>query len=176
MMRKFERGELPPGVIQRPYVKAPPRAVMKAVNTLGLSPKVWESAKLKAVQEVGRFLTVQMTGKIAMIKTFDCLEQVDVALEAAKRILNGEDINPVTVDQKIMACNVIAACAKAHRDLTNQAMQLAEKSADRVSTEKPKNLPPMVNLQVNVDGRETKNTALPPANSVLEEAEETPPE
>jgi len=133
-------------------VEAPSRIVTRAIKTLGLRKEGWSLAKLRAAQEFGRFLNMRITGRILLVRSFNCIEQVEKAMEVVGKIAEDEK---VPAEDRVSAVGMMAKAAEAYAKLSDQMMTLAEKTAPKISTEKPRNLPPTLAVQVNVAGPQT---------------------
>lgn len=133
-------------------VEPPPKMVLRAWEKLGFSDEEWTKAGAMAVQEAGRYFTMKLTGRVLLVKGMRTIGEVEMAMKWARDILESQS-KEVEMFHKLTAAQLIPVCAKAFHDLSGRMMDLAEKSADKVSNEKPRNLPPTVAVQVNVAGR-----------------------
>lgn len=95
---------------------------------------------------------MKLTGRILLVKGMRTIGEVEMAMKWAREILESQS-KEVEMFHKLTAAQLIPVCAKAFNDLSGRMMDLAEKSEDKVSTDKPRNLPPTVAVQVNVAGR-----------------------
>lgn len=132
-------------------VEPPPKVVLKAWEKLGMDDKEWNKEAFRAAQEFGRYMNMKLTGRVLLTKGFNTIGQVQMAMKWAQEIL-ASNHKDVEMFHKMTAAQLIPICAKAFKDLSEQLMDLAEKSQDKVSTDKPRNLPPSVALQVNLAG------------------------
>lgn len=152
-------------------VEVPPKVVLRAWDRLGLDKKTWDKAAMMAMQEAGKYLSMKLTGRILLVKGMDCLGQVESALKWSRSIIESNHPD-VDTNHKLVAVQMVALCAKSYKDLSDQLMDLAEKSQDKVSNERPRNLPPTVALQVNVAGAKPSPASAIPAQIESIEVEE----
>lgn len=147
-----------------PTPKQRNKLILRAVDRLGLPRSRWERSKVLAIQELGHLFDTKITARVALVGSFDGLDQVQLAAEWAKGILAKPD-DKTTFKDKLAAATVINMCAKSYGELAEKAVAFAEKSADRVELARPKNLPPTVALQVNVGGAQPSPAPPTPANN-----------
>lgn len=132
-------------------VEMPPKVMLRAVGKLGFKPDILDKVKLMAFEQVGRYLTMKRVGKILMVRNIHTLEQMDMAKEWVGEILKSTS-DKVTVDHKLLATQALASVGEAERKLNEQIVDFAERTEEKRDSERPKNLPPSVAVQVNLAG------------------------
>lgn len=148
-------------------VQPPSKIVLRAINRLGLPKKNWDRAKLMAVQELSKYMTMKITARVLLVRNINTLEQADMAMEWAQGILTSNS-KEITTEQKLAAMQMMTLAMKSIKDLNAQQMELAEKGQDKISTERPRNLPPAVAVQVNIPGASSPSAPGNPAISVTQ--------
>jgi len=158
-----------------PMVRAPvnPQEYNLLVrNTLGLPKAKWDAVKMRSLDELGKLMAVKVTARVLLVTTFDCIEQLQVALAIGKDMLQRPK-NEVSDENKLGIMRMMPLCATALKDLAAQSLVLAEKGVDQKATDdskRPKNRPPqfrgvMVNVapgsNVSVDGDKTVGNPKP---------------
>lgn len=131
-------------------VAPPPKVVLRAVDKLGYSSKIWDKAKLMALEQCGKFLDSRKLGRVLLVRNIHTLEQTDLAKEWAIQIITSTS-KEITTDQRMVASQVLAVVADVERKINDQSMDFAERVQDKIADSKPKNLPPAV-VQVNIVG------------------------
>lgn len=175
--RKKNPGSLPilgkdvPGLDRtalKPVVPVSTKMVFKAAETLGIRKDWISKGKLRAVDELFRYMSMQLTAQMAMVWSIDSLEQAEYTMRFIRNYLDECGLNERELTPYDLSClaNAQAALIKAHRDKTDQLMTLREMALDKSEVSKPKNLPPTLALQVNVGGQQAQTTLKQlPANS-----------
>jgi hypothetical protein len=118
-------------------------------NTLGLPKDKWDAAKTRSLNELGKFLALKITARVLLVNTFDGMQQLERAIEVGKEMMNREP-GKISDGDRIAAGKMMSLCATGLKELTAQAMELAEKGIDEserpkpqvAEEKKPKNRPP----------------------------------
>lgn len=128
-------------------VVPPTKVVLRAVKTLGLPKSRWDKAKLMAIQQLGRYMSMKITARVLLVSSFDSLEQIENAYKVAAEIANDPKRSS---EDRLTAVGMIAKITEAYAKFSDQMMTLAEKSTPAQKTlERPKNLPPTFAIQFN---------------------------
>lgn len=155
-----------------PPLDPPPSKVLKAIDKLGMPKEKWDRAKLMAALEFGRYMSVKVMSRISMSTTFETLEQVNIALNIGVSLAKNEAI---AAETRLTAVNIVSNAAAAHCKLTDKLLDLAEKSQEKTTQDRPRNLPPQVALQVNVGGPNPSPGPPTPAISETRPVRNLPP-
>lgn len=131
-------------------IPKPSKEVLKAMKKLGITGEKLSPEKLMALQEFGRFLDVKITARVLMVRTFDSLEQCEMAMKVAREIAENPDQDRYTVQDRLVAVNMIANAAKSYTEMAAQIMRIAEKSGDKSDNAPTRNAPPTNAFQINV--------------------------
>lgn len=167
--RKKNPGSLPilgkdvPGLDRtalKPVVPVSTKMVFKAAETLGIRKDWITKGKLRAVDELFRYMSMKMTAQMAMVWSIDSLEQAEYTMRFIRGYLDECALKERELTPYDLSClaNAQAALIKAHRDKTDQLMTLREMALDKSEVSKPKNLPPTLALQLNVNNQPTQPT------------------
>lgn len=132
--------------------KAPKRHValdmLQARDTLGMSPEWWETTKIAAYEVFGQFMDVPRARNTLMVRGFDCLDQVAVALRVSSEIANNECYPAET---RLLGVKMVALTTEAQVKMQEHLMLLSEKGAQKADALKKRNLPPTaLAAQVNI--------------------------
>lgn len=108
----------------------------------------WTIDKLRTMNELGKGLHLKLMARVCAVRNFTTLDQTDKALEFVERIMQDEK---VSVEDRLLASRMHAEVVKARTVLISQIVELTEKGQDKQETGRPKNLPPMLGVSVNVN-------------------------
>jgi hypothetical protein len=138
------------------FPDAPPRLSFRDVP--GVSPENIKRIErtVRAVEQFGQFMNVQVTSKLLWVDQFSVRERVREIVEIAHELVAD---NKVSLECRIEAGHMATAASRAYTELVKQAVELAEKTEEKAaSTEKRKVLPPPLAVQVNVNSGAEKTT------------------
>jgi len=151
--------------------------VLKVRNLLGISKQRWAAVSDEALRDyLPRFGMVKITSRISLNMAFNTLEQMLRAIEVGREIMESKD-KAVEAQTRIMAGSMITKAGEAIAKMMPQIQELAISGSDKSEQDenkpKYKNLPPQLNVQVNVGGPTSPGSPtplLPPAISVSSSA------
>ena len=125
-------------------------------NLLGIKKESWDRIMPKVRELVPKYATRKITARLTLNMGFTNLGQLAQAVEIAKQIMEkpgAEDCDRVAAGR--MMSNAVEAMAKMFGQLAAMAETAGDKTAEDEKPNgapKPKNLPPQLNVQVNVGG------------------------
>lgn len=135
-----------------------PKHVLKKLK---LPKEKWNTQRLVAVDEFGRWARPTNIAKFSLVETLQTMENVDAALIQCTSLLGDKDGKPNVSEVRLMAAKVIGDLSQAKLKLQEHLLKLSEKAHENTRSEKRKNLPPPFQLNVA-----TQNlTVTTPANS-----------
>lgn len=132
-------------------VRPPPKVVLRAVSRLGLSKGLLEKAKIASLEQLGRYLDKHRIARIGLSLALTDHERAVAMQDWVDGLLASQDPN-ITTDHKLMALQCAPVILESKRKIRDQMVDMAERAADKASEDKPRNLPPSVAVQVNLDG------------------------
>ena len=135
----------------------PDDVVLKVRNMLGIQKKSWDRVSAQALREIlPRFGLTKIVGRVLLCTGFESLDHGAKVAELGREIMEKES-NPTEL--RLASGKVVAVAVESVTKLLPQLMAIAEQAADKFEGDdggkaKPKNLPPQVtaNVQVNVGG------------------------
>lgn len=153
-------------------IKKPSKVVLTAMGKVGLKPSQWNEVTIRASQEVSRFMSMQLTGEVLLVRNFNTLDMAEKGIQMLTAIAENGNFN---VDDRAFAASMIPKGVDAFRMLSAQIMEIAEKLHGPLRVQKPTlNLPPNVAVQVNMAGIPAQGQNVCPANAATIDTEEAP--
>jgi len=124
---------------------------------LGITPERWERLMPKSRGGIPRFALKKITARLSLNIGSDNVAKLSETIAMLRDIM--EDPKTPT-DTRVTAGKAMAIAVEAMSKAFPQLMYLADEGGDRTAQDdknngsgnKPKNLPPMLNVQVNVNG------------------------
>jgi len=135
-----------PTITQLPAIK-PDEYTLSVYKSLGLPPEKWNAAKVRSLNELGKYMALKTTARVLLVTTFDAMQQLEMALDMGKQMMSRPPGEISDMD-RIASGKMMALCATGLKELTVQAIELAEKGIDdsekptAAAPPQPKNLPP----------------------------------
>ena len=108
----------------------------------------WDLDKVKAFDELGRGMYVKLMARVLAVRNFTTLDEIDLALKFCQEQMNNKDL---VMDARLQAVRMFSEVVKARSILNQQTMELCIKGQEKEEVTKPRNLPPMLGVSVNVN-------------------------
>lgn len=125
-------------------------------NMLGIKPESWARIMPEVRELVPRYALHKIAARISLNMGFENIGQLSQAVEIGKSIMENDKNEAHT---RVAAGKMISNAVEAMGKMFPELLRLADAGGDKTAADdqgngvqKPKNLPPMLNVQVNVTG------------------------
>jgi hypothetical protein len=133
----------------------------------GVSKKKWGAEAVRAREEFGKFLTVEIVARTQLVYAQNVLDQVEKTIAFGASLAAGEEVIegvatklPCTAEDRVKAVLAVAEAGKAYMHMSMDTIKLAEIANGKKEggdEKKPKNLPPSIGVQTtSPDGTVTR--------------------
>jgi hypothetical protein len=131
----------------------PDDVVLKVRALLGIKKETWDKDMVEAMKSTfPRFGLTKIVARVCLRTGFESLDHAAKVVEKGREMVENEKIPEIRIASGRVVANAVEAIGK----MFPQLMALAEKAADKIEGDngapRPKNLPPQLNVQVNVGG------------------------
>lgn len=147
-----------------------PYKALKYREKAGVDPKRWGMEAVRAREEFGRFLSVEIVARTQLIYMQNVLSQVEKTIAFGASLAAGEEVIegvatkiPATPEDRVKAVLAVAEAGKAYMHMSLDTVKLAELAngnPNKDTGNKPKNLPPSLGIETtSPDGTVTRVVA-----------------
>jgi hypothetical protein len=124
-------------------------------NMLGIKPESWERIMPEVRSLVPKYALHKIAARVSLNMGFENIGQLSQAVELGKGIMEDTKVEAIT---RVAAGKMISNAVEAMGKMFPELLRLADAGGDKTAADekangasnKPRNLPPMLNLQVNV--------------------------
>lgn len=127
-------------------------------------PKAMKWEKVKACYEFGHLMKQKIVARIHHTDIWTQIDQCDAAIKLCRKV---QDDEKESTEARMNAVRMQAALGDMRIKMVEQSVKMAKKGQEKVESNKPKNLPPMlgVNVQVNSGNGQPTSVSLQPVKT-----------